>query len=461
MKKTMELSWTDRHGVLDPTAVSAQMKEYADLLHQAASERSDGTFSDRIAAWRGSLGWLNPDKWAGEGQLEAILMKAAEIRINADAFVVVGVGGSNQSARAAISALGRGGSPEVLYAGNTLSGWEARQLLERLEGRSVYINVIAKNFETLEPGTAFRVLRAHLRERYGDRWAERVIVTGSAGSHLQTLCDRHGMSFFEFPDDVGGRYTALTTVGLLPMAVAGIDIRAMRDGAQELRREMDASPSDHSALRYAALRTLLYREGRRLEMLSFFEPRWARFSRWWIQLFAESEGKDDLGLYPVAGNFSEDLHSIGQYVQEGTPILFETFLTSAETDSGETPWPGAADPGKPAGAVRLMPDEVDDRFGYLDGMDLDAINRKAFEGTFDAHADRMPCLRIEVPAIDARAFGGLFYFFAVSCMLSGAMLGVNPFDQNGVEGYKRNLFRALGKPQDAQRHQADSTDRTK
>lgn len=384
------------------------------------------------AEFAGSLGWHRVAEWAGEAWLARCEALAARVRADADAFVVVGIGGSNQAARAVVEALAGGGDgPEILWAGNSLSPHSLNGVLRALRGKkSVYIDVIAKNFETLEPGAAFRALRAFLKETYGAGWQARVIATGTRGSHFEAISRANGFTFLPFPEDVGGRFTALTPVGLLPMAVAGLDIRALARGAGGMEACLKADrTAANPALRYALARNALYRAGYRMEMLAFFEPRFFRFSKWWVQLFGESEGKDGLGLYPVAGSFSEDLHSIGQFLQDGTHCLLETFIDVREQDS----------------ALVLQPDEVDDRFGYLDGMDYHKMNKAAFTATLAAHSEVMPCHVIEVEKLDETAFGQLFYFFMFSCYLSGMLLGVNPFDQPGVEAYKQGMFRILGK----------------
>jgi glucose-6-phosphate isomerase len=363
--------------------------------------------------------------------LEAIAGTAAAIRDAGDAFVLAGVGGSNQAARAAISALGPLDGPEVLYAGNTISPHSLGETLRRLEGRDFTINVIAKNFETLEPGIAFRALRGALEKKYGGGAAERIVVTGTEGGGLHALARERGWRFFPFPRAIGGRYSALSCVGLLPMAAAGIDPAAMVRGAAEMRRELLArDAAENPALCYAALRNFWYRRGRQAEMLCFFEPRLFHFSRWWVQLFAESEGKEGKGLLPLSAQYSEDLHSIGQFVQEGADILFETFIRIGE-DGNDYPLP---------------PSLVKDGFEYLEGKSFQEINRAAEEATMEAHGSRLPILRIDIPRLDAYNLGALFYFFEFSCYLSGRMLGINPFDQLGVEAYKQSMFKRLGKP---------------
>ena len=376
------------------------------------------------------LGWVDPEEWASEEQIEAMEKKAKEVREKADAFVLVGVGGSNNAARSVIETLNGDGVCKVYYAGNTLSPYEVNRLLRELEGKSVYIDVIAKNFETLEPGSAFRVLRNFLQKQYGDKVAERIIATGTPGSHLEDLCRENGYSFFAFPENIGGRYSAVCNVGLLPMAVAGADIRKLVAGVKDMKKLLwETDGEENPAYRYAAVRNLLNQKGMKMEMLTFFEPRYRFFAKWWIQLFAESEGKDGKGLYPVSAECSEDLHSVGQFIQDGTHMMLETFLEVKNQDA----------------SYILEKDQVDDRFDYLNGVDFWDINKKAFEATLKAHSQCLPCFRVTVDAIDEYSFGQLFYFFEFACFLSGKLLGINPFDQPGVEAYKGYMFEALGK----------------
>lgn len=421
MDNIISYTLTDKSGTLPEENLQSFLRENAGLLEAAKAGEKQ---------YKDSLGWLDVDEWAGDAWLTRYEDLARKVNRNADALVVIGIGGSNQAARAMVSAMGSKSGTEIIWAGNTISAHSINEVLDSLKDKSVYIDVIAKNFETLEPGIAFRALRSFLKERYGDRYAERVIATGTRGSRLQELCTKHGFTFLPFPEDVGGRYTALTPVGLFPAAVAGLDLRAIAVGAKRMRDRLFWEPAaENMALRFAAVRNLMYRKGYRIEMLSFFEPRLFRFSKWWTQLFAESEGKDDAALYPVAGSFSEDLHSIGQFIQQGTPALFENFLEVREKEASPV----------------LRNDEVEDAFGYLDGKDFDEINRAAFRATVTAHSERFPCGILSIPALDEDTFGQLFYFFPFACYLSGKMLGVNPFDQPGVEAYKNQMFRILGK----------------
>lgn len=378
-----------------------------------------------------SLGWQNPEEWADEEAISKLIEKANKVRTDADVFVLIGVGGSNNSARSVIKALQTKESPKVLYAGNNISAHYVNKLLRELEGKSVYINVIAKNFETLEPGIGFRVLRSYLEKAYGKKAKERIFVTGTKGSYLHQLATEHGYEFLVFPDNIGGRYSAICDVGLFPMAVAGIDIRSIIQGAKDMRECLLSDDySNNLALKYATYRNLLLQKGYDIEMLAFFEPQLEYFAKWWIQLFAESEGKDNKGIFPVASNYSEDLHSVGQYVQDGQKIIFETFIDIQEQNS----------------SLILQKDHVEDRFEYLNEKDFWDINKVAFEATIGAHSDSgIPCIKLTLPALNEYYFGQMFYLFEYSCYLSGCILEVNPFDQPGVENYKKYMFDRLGK----------------
>lgn len=399
------------------------MKDAAPIL--ARAQAGEEKYAD-------SQGWLNPEQWAGEDTLARIEAIAAEVRSNSDAFVLIGVGGSNNAARSVIKALADDSKTEIIYAGNTLSAHALNKMLKQLEGKDYVIDCIAKNFETLEPGSSFRILREAMAKKYSpEEAAKRTICTGTFGSSLEKLCEKEGYTFVPFPTDIGGRYSALSYVGLLPMAVAGIDIRALVKGGSDMAKQLhETGAEDNLALKYAALRNLYYRKGYQLEMMSAFEPQFAGFFKWWIQLFAESEGKDGKGIFPVAAEYSEELHAVGQYLQDGAPLMFETFLDVKEANS----------------SLVISNDGKQDYFDYLDGMDFFEINKAAFNATLTAHSQKMPCLIMELDRLDAYHFGQLFYFFEFACYLSGEILGINPFDQPGVEAYKGWMFKALGKP---------------
>lgn len=419
------LSFAGGRTGLTEEALDRRVREAAPLL--AAAVEGEARYAD-------CLGWHSVDEAAGPERVDFLLEQAARVRADADAFVVIGIGGSNQAARAVVKALRPEGGPAILWAGNTISACETARLLKELDGyRSVYIDCIAKNFETLEPGISFRVLRDYLEKRYGEAdAAKRIFATGTPGSSLHQLCLDNGYTFLTFPERIGGRYSVGSDVGLFPMAVAGVDVRALVQGMRDMREELFAAPAEENlALRYACLRKWMLEQGLSLEMLAFFEPRLDYFAKWWIQLFAESEGKDGTGLYPVVSSNSEDLHSIGQFIQQGSPILFETFVTVREHDA----------------SVVLPATDKKDYFDYLTGKDFWDINDTARRATMRAHSEGgIPCLELSIPAIDAHTLGELFYFFLFACYLSGSLLGVNPFDQPGVESYKGYMFKNLGKP---------------
>ena len=391
------------------------LKDNLPVLEGIGSEADFEKYGD-------SLGWFDIDTWANEAELSAIEELAARVRRDADVFVLIGVGGSNNAARSVIEAFPECDGPEIVYAGNSLSPWAFEQVMNKIRGKSVYIDCIAKNFQTLEPGSAFRVLREYLYETYGDKANERIIATGSRNSLLETICKEHGYSFVEFPQTVGGRYTAVT---------AGIDIRALVKGVADMAAELKGCRDiTQSAYRYAVARNLYYNEGYRMEMLASFEPQLHWFYKWWIQLFAESEGKEDQGLYPISGEYSEELHSVGQFLQDGSPVIFETFLHVKD----------------PQASMIVHPDgRVKDDFDYLNGKDFREINEAAYGATLRAHSEKMPCMVLEVEKLTPYSFGEIFYFFMYTCYVSAGILGVNPFDQEGVEAYKQRMFKALGK----------------
>ncbi|MCI8626021.1 MAG: glucose-6-phosphate isomerase [Lachnospiraceae bacterium] len=408
----------------DHASLQAMLRENKEKLREA--QAGEACYAD-------NQGWLAVEEWAGEERLRKIKTLAEEIRAKAEVFVLIGVGGSNNAARSVIEALREDGeNPEIIYAGNTLSPYALKQMLKRLEGKSVYINCIAKNFETLEPGASFRILRQYLYRTYGADAPGRILATGTVGSSLERLCRENGYRFLEFPQNIGGRYTALSNVGLLPMAVAGVDIDRLAAGAREMERQLrdkKQREEEHIAYQYACLRNFYYRKGYRVELLAGFEPQLRYFYKWWIQLFAESEGKENKGLLPVSAEFSEELHAVGQFIQDGSPILLETFLHIQKQQA----------------SLVVEPDSLADYFDYLDGKDFQKINEAAYQATVAAHSQKLPCLTLEVGALDAYHFGGLFYFFEFACYLSCKLMGVNPFDQPGVEAYKSWMFEALGK----------------
>ena len=388
------------------------------------------------------LGWVDLPVNYDKEEFARIKAAASRIQADTDVFVVIGIGGSYLGARAVIEFLKSPNynllakkTPQVFFAGNSISADSLCEVLEMCHGKRVSINVISKSGTTTEPAIAFRVLRDYLEKTVGREEARRriYVTTDRARGTLKELADREGYETFVVPDDVGGRFSVLTAVGLLPVAVAGCDIDALMAGAAEAREALcDPSIENNDCYRYAAARHILQRRGRAVELMVSYEPRYAMMSEWWKQLYGESEGKDGKGLFPASVIFSTDLHSLGQFVQDGANILFETVMQFDKT----------------AATLTVEEEEENgDGLNFLAGKTLADINRKAFEGTVLAHADGdTPSLVLQMPAMDEQNLGYLIYFFEKACAISGYMLGVNPFDQPGVEAYKRNMFALLGKP---------------
>ncbi len=411
--------------------LAAQVNEVAAQLHAGEGPGAD------------YLGWLDlPVTMTDE--LGALTAAATRARDDADVYVVIGIGGSYLGARAVLDALGRDRqAPEVLFAGTGLCSTALNRLLAETEGRDVRLCVISKSGTTLEPAVAFRMLRRRLIERYGrDETARRITAVTDAGKGaLRQLATEEGYETFVIPDDVGGRFSVLTPVGLLPLAAAGIDIRALLAGAADMRtRCLSDDLRANPAHLYAACRHTLYERGFDTEILSTFHSGLGTVQEWWKQLFGESEGKDGKGIFPASTLFTTDLHSLGQYIQDGRRVIQETFLVVREGVPGlRVP----AEPGSGGGAAGAAPDGLD----YLVDTPLDEINWKAYEGTRSAHADGgVPTMTIELDRLTPETVGGLLFCFEKAVAVSGRLLGVNPFDQPGVEAYKKEMFRLLGKP---------------
>ncbi len=390
------------------------------------------------------LGWLDLPRRYDRGEFRRIRQAAKKIQKQAEVLVVIGIGGSYLGAKAALELLGhtfynnlprkKRRTPEIYFAGTNISGVYLNDLLDVIGDRDFSINVISKSGTTTEPALAFRVFRKKLEEKYGKEGAQERIyaTTDKAKGALKTLADREGYETFTVPDDVGGRFSVLTAVGLLPIAVAGIEIDEMMKGAADAMKDCKQPFDQNACYHYAALRNILYRKGKYIEMLVNYEPGLHYLAEWWKQLFGESEGKDGKGIFPASADFTTDLHSLGQYIQDGRRHLFETMLEI------ETPRSGL-----------LLENDGDnlDGLNYLTGKTFDFVNKKAAEGTVEAHVDGdVPNLKISIPAATPYHLGYLFYFFEKACAVSGYLLGVNPFDQPGVEAYKKNMFRLLGKP---------------
>ncbi|MEG2002173.1 MAG: glucose-6-phosphate isomerase [Clostridia bacterium] len=378
------------------------------------------------------LGWFDVKTNATDEILAKNIEIAEEIKANADAFVVIGVGGSNRSALTLIEGLNKNDTGvKIFYGGNNLSGGYLLELLESLKDKNVYIDVIAKDFNTLEPGIAFRMFRKFLREKYGAKYNNRVILTGSFGQgQLFELSQKEDMRFLEFPKEVGGRFTAFTAVTFLPSLVANVDVNAFVDGgmqAEKLCKSTDLK--NNLAVRYAIIRYLLSKKGFSVENLAHFEPRMENFCRWALQLHGESEGKNENSILPMITNFSEDLHAIGQYIQQGKKFIFETFLDVRTKND-----------------LKIQNDDVFDGFDYLNNVDYDKMNDAVLEGSRKAHfEDGVPVMSFIGDKISEKTFGELMYVFMISTYMSAVLIDVEPFNQEGVENYKKNMYVLLGK----------------
>ena len=411
-------------------ALQTQVNAAHEMLHAGTGLGSD------------FLGWLTLPTDYDKEEFARIQSAAERIRRDTDILIVIGIGGSYLGARAAIEFLKspnynakKKDTPDIYFAGNSISAAALSELLELCEGRRVSVNVISKSGTTTEPAIAFRVFRDYLERTVGHEEAKKRIyaTTDRARGTLKAFADREGYETFVVPDDVGGRYSVLTAVGLLPIAAAGCDITALMEGAAEAQKALNNPSLDsNDCYRYAAARNVLRRKGRAVELMVSYEPCCTMMGEWWKQLYGESEGKDGKGLFPASVTFSTDLHSLGQFVQDGSNILFETVL-QFDRNPGEL-------------IIQEDAENVDG-LNFLAGRSMSEINRKAFEGTVLAHSDGgTPSLVLRVPAADERSLGYLIYFFEKACAVSGYLLGVNPFDQPGVESYKRNMFALLGKP---------------
>lgn len=389
-------------------------------------------------------GWVTLPRDYDKDEYARIKKAAAKIQEDSDVLVVLGIGGSYLGAKSAIDFLSHSfanlqskeerKTPQVFFAGNSLSSTYIAELIEAIGDRDFSVNVISKSGTTTETAVAFRIFKKLLEEKYGEDAKNRIYATtDKANGALKSEADAEGYESFVIPDAVGGRFTVLTPVGLLPIAVSGADIDALMQGAADAMEEYsDADLSKNEAYQYAALRNILYRKGKVTELLINYEPKMQYFSEWWKQLFGESEGKDGKGIYPSSANFTTDLHSLGQYIQEGQRNLFETVV---KVD-------------KPNKSVNIPAfDEDLDGLGYLEGKDVDFVNTKAFQGTVLAHTDGdVPNFILTIPEMDAYSLGYMVYFFEIAVAISGYLNGVNPFDQPGVEAYKKNMFALLGKP---------------
>ena len=387
------------------------------------------------------LGWLDLPVNYDKEECARIKAAAKRMQEDSDVVIVIGIGGSYLGARAAIEALKgmmynakKKKTPDIYFVGNSISPAYLQDIISLCEDREFSVNVISKSGTTTEPAVAFRVFKALLEKKYGKEGAKRRIyaTTDRAKGTLKELSDREGYETFVVPDDVGGRFSVLTAVGLLPIAVAGCDIDRLMEGAAAAREAFAECSLENDCYRYAATRNILYRKGKAVELLACYEPNFTLMNEWYKQLFGESEGKDGKGLFPASVVFSTDLHSMGQFVQDGARVMFET-VVDIKTPQQD-----------------LFIEKSADNFDGLDflaNQNMSVVNRKAMEGTILAHTDGgVPNVLLEVDALDEYNLGYLIYFFEKACAISGYLLGVNPFDQPGVESYKKNMFALLGKP---------------
>lgn len=391
------------------------------------------------------IGWVDLPTNYDKEEFARIKAAAKKIQSDSEVLVVIGIGGSYLGARAAIDFLNNTfynlmtdenrKAPQIFFAGNSISSTYLADLIEVIGDKDFSVNVISKSGTTTEPAIAFRVFKERLIAKYGVEEANKRIyaTTDKAKGAVKVEADAAGWETFVIPDDVGGRYSVLTAVGLLPIAASGAEIDALMQGAADASKAYASDKlEENEAYQYAAMRNILYRKGKVTELLINYEPTMQYFSEWWKQLFGESEGKDQKGIYPSSANFSTDLHSLGQYIQEGRRNIFETVVKVE----------------KPRKNINIPVDEKDlDGLGYLEGKDVDFVNTKAYEGVLLAHTDGdVPNLLVTIPEMDAYTLGYTMYFFEIACGISGYLNGINPFDQPGVEAYKKNMFALLGKP---------------
>ncbi len=391
------------------------------------------------------LGWVDLPVDYDKEEFERIQKAAEKIQSDSEVLLVIGIGGSYLGARAAIEFLRHGfynniskemrKTPEIYYVGNSISGAYVQGLIDVIGDRDFSVNVISKSGTTTEPAIAFRIFKEMLEKKYGKEEAAKRIyaTTDKARGALKSLSNEEGYETFVVPDDVGGRFSVLTAVGLLPIAASGADITKLMEGAAEGRKlALENKFEDNAALQYAAIRNILHRKGKAVEVLANYEPSLHYVSEWWKQLYGESEGKDQKGIFPASVDLTTDLHSMGQFIQDGSRIMFETVLNVEE----------------PRSRIEIKEEPVDlDGLNYLAGKDMDFVNKSAMNGTILAHTDgNVPNLMVRIPEQNEFYLGELIYFFEFACGISGYLLGVNPFNQPGVESYKKNMFALLGKP---------------
>ena len=421
-----------KSGVVITEQMKAQAQQANELLHSGKGAGSD------------FLGWVHLPSSIDDAQIAAIEAQAEKLRAKAEVVICIGIGGSYLGAKAVYEAMNNSfeflrrkhENPTVLFAGQNISEDYTYELLDAVKDYSIAAIVISKSGTTTEPAIAFRIIKAEIEKRYGkeDAATRIVAVTDKVRGALKTLATNEGYPTFVIPDDVGGRFSVLTPVGLLPLAVAGVDIKALVAGATAMEKATDAAvPVDENiSAQYAIVRNELYREGKKTEILGSYEPKLQYVGEWWKQLYGESEGKDGKGIFPASVTLTADLHSMGQYIQEGERTLFETIISVAESKH----------------TVKVESDAENlDGLNYLAGKRISQINHMAELGVRLAHIDGgVPNIRVEIPTIDAESLGALIYFFEKACGISGYLLGVNPFNQPGVEAYKKNMFALLDKP---------------
>ena len=411
---------------------------------QAAAARANALLHSGEGAGNDFLGWVNLPSSITDEHMAEIKAVAKKLRERAEVVICIGIGGSYLGAKAVLEAMANSfeslkrehDNPTVVFAGENISEDYTYELMDAVKDRSIAAIVISKSGTTTEPAIAFRLIKAELEKRYGKaEAAERIVaITDAARGALKTLATQEGYPTFVIPDNVGGRFSVLTPVGLLPLAVAGIDIKALVAGAQAMEKATaaDVAVEENLAAQYAIVRNELYKAGKKVEILGSYEPKLLYVAEWWKQLYGESEGKDGLGIFPASVTLTADLHSMGQYIQEGERSLFETIISVANSKY----------------EVKVEADEANlDGLNFLTGKRLSQINKMAELGVQLAHIDGgVPQLRIEIPAINETSIGALIYFFEKACGISGYILGVNPFNQPGVEAYKKNMFALLDKP---------------
>ena len=430
---------------LDVSAAKSFIDEREILQMKEQTELAKSTLVGKSGAGNDFLGWIDLPVAYDKDEFARIKKAAKKIQADSEVLIVIGIGGSYLGAKAAISFLGHSfnnkrsreerKTPEIFFAGNSISSIYLAELMDIIGDRDFSVNIISKSGTTTEPAIAFRIFKQKLVEKYGREEAAKRIyaTTDKARGALKKVADEEGYETFVVPDDVGGRFSVLTAVGLLPIAVSGADIDKLMEGAAAMRQQCLEQPFEsNDALLYAAVRNCLLRKGKSIEILANYEPSLHFVSEWWKQLYGESEGKDGKGIFPASVDLTTDLHSMGQYIQDGQRILFETVLQLEKS-----PY-----------EFIMQEEEVDlDGLNYLAGKSVDFVNKSATRGTIMAHTDgNVPNLQIMIPERAEFNLGELFYFFEFACGVSGYLLGVNPFDQPGVESYKKNMFALLGKP---------------